>query len=74
MFIWILQKRYPYIRDLTTESDHGPFAFAAGIPSLNLRFINKDYNLSHSPTPLPDYPQSSYPGKQHMAHNSFIEC
>ena len=46
-----------------SESDHAPFSFAAGIPAINLRFINKAYNISYgNNVPLPDYPSLSFPG------------
>ena len=55
-----------FIQDLVGESDHVPFSFGAGIPSINLRFINKEYNNSYNDgqTPLPGYPELSFPGKE----------
>ena len=48
---------------MISEGDHVPFSFAAGIPSINLRFINKAYNESYDNNePLPDYPNLSFPG------------
>ena len=53
-----------YIRDLISESDHTPFAFGVGVPSINIRFIDKIYNNSYvtEGVPLPDYPNLSFPG------------
>lgn len=53
-----------YIRDLISESDHTPFAFGVGMPSINIRFIDKIYNNSYvtEGVPLPDYPNLSFPG------------
>ena len=55
-----------FIHDLAGESDHVPFSFGAGIPSINLRFINKEYNDSYNDgeKPLPGYPELSFPGKE----------
>ena len=56
-----------YIRDLLSESDHAPFAFGTGIPSMNLRFVDKKYNNSYisNNDPLPDYPNLSFPGDKY---------
>ena len=32
------------VRDISSEGDLHPFAFVAGIPSINLRFVNGKYN------------------------------
>ena len=32
------------VRDISSEGDLHPFAFVAGIPSFNLRFVNGKYN------------------------------
>ena len=34
----------PHVRDIFSEGDHHPFAFVAGVPSINLRFVNGQQN------------------------------
>jgi N-acetylated-alpha-linked acidic dipeptidase len=40
----------PVVGDVSSESDHGPFAFRAGVPVMNIRFRNKQHNVSAFPT------------------------
>ena len=69
-------KHKHFIQDLVGESDHVPFSFGAGIPSINLRFINKEYNDSYNDgqKPLPSYPELSFPGKECLSALTNFKC
>ena len=47
------QSGEPHIRDISSEGDHHAFAHVAGVPAINLRFVNGQHNMSsfdHSST------------------------
>ena len=48
------------VRDISSEGDLHPFAFVAGIPSINLRFVNGKYNRT-----------AGYFPKQHSQFDTF---
>ncbi len=45
-----LKSDVPPIGDVSSESDHGPFAFRAGLPVMNVRFRNRRHNVTDFPT------------------------
>ena len=38
------RQKFSHIRDIQSEGDLHPFAFVAGVPSINLRFVKEQTN------------------------------